>query len=214
MNTDISAMRFAVDTLRDSCSLEVYPHFLERVAAYMDLIREWNDYAGLVSPGDAANDLEGHVVDSLGLLPYVAPLVSSDGYYLDIGSGGGFPAIPLKLAWPDIPLLLVERRAKKCAFLTKVIGVLELDNVTVHCDSFESIRVPERVVCATARAVERPAEVIPQVLRALHSGGVLLMQSSTAMAEIDSEASIEEVSDVWSGLGLRRGRLYLVRPEL
>lgn len=211
MNIDITAILAAIDTLRDRCSLEVYPHFLDRVTTYFNLIREWNQYAGLVSPGDVSNGLEGHVVDSLGLLPHLVPLVQSGGRYLDIGSGGGFPAIPLKLARPEIPLSLIERRAKKCAFLTKVVAALELEDVTVHCDSFESIEVPERVVCATARAVERPGELIPRVLEALQVGGVLLMQSSAAIENLDSSASIEEVSDVWTELGLRRGGLYLVR---
>ena len=87
------------------------------MSQYLSLVREWNDYASLVSKGDLSSLEETHLVDALGLAPVIVRLGQDEGLLLDIGSGGGFPAIPLKIVLPDLQIVMIERCGRKVAFL-------------------------------------------------------------------------------------------------
>jgi len=104
----------------------VSPELASRLVAYLQLLASWNRRVNLTSfdllqPDDGA--IDRLVVESLMAASLVRP---SDRRALDIGSGGGSPAIPLMLAVPAIEMVLVEVRAKKAAFLREVIRSLSL----------------------------------------------------------------------------------------
>ena len=85
---------------------------LQRVQGHLSLVRQWNPMLSLVSEGDVAFLEERHLIDSLSLIPYVVRHCGQEGGLLDIGSGGGFPAIPIKCLLPGIPMVLVEHSLK------------------------------------------------------------------------------------------------------
>jgi 16S rRNA (guanine527-N7)-methyltransferase len=142
-----------------------------RMETYVALLLERNAELNLTG----AKTIEGafeHVRDSLSLAPYVRePLV-------DIGSGGGFPAIPLAIAL-GMRMALVESVVKKARFLREVIAVLDLP-VTVHATRAEvAARDPElreRFASATARAVASASTVIELTVPFLQVGGVAILQ--------------------------------------
>jgi 16S rRNA (guanine527-N7)-methyltransferase len=101
-----------------------------RLARYLSLLVEWNQKVNLVSRRSVDRIIEAQ------LRPSLAPLLllpsQCDARVLDVGSGGGFPGIPLKVLRPDIRLDLVEAKRKKCRFLRACVDALELADTEVH----------------------------------------------------------------------------------
>ena len=183
--------------------------FIDRqLDAYVQLIRNWNSFASLVSQSDLALLGKVHVPDSLSLAPLIRRLGEGPLRLLDIGSGGGFPAIPLKIVLPELEVEMVERGARKVGFLEKVVGSLHLDNVRVVQGNFPEVQVAVPDV-VTARAVEKPGKILPHLLDLLPVGGIFLCQ--TVLPRLDLRFHVERVEDDWTAHGLRRGNLYMIR---
>jgi 16S rRNA (guanine527-N7)-methyltransferase len=124
-----------------------------RLDRYLDLLRTWQAKTNLVSPSTLPSLWTRHVSDSLQLL-MLAPSARS---WIDLGSGGGFPGVVLACALAETPgamVHLVERNAKKAAFLREALRVTGAPGV-VHLDDIGDIvdRVAEPIDCVTARAV-------------------------------------------------------------
>lgn len=186
--------------------------FESMVCEFIALIAEWNEYAGLVSRGDIAHLVERHVADSLGLVPIISRILSGrDGALLDIGSGAGFPVIPIKLVLPRLSVTAVERTEKKCSFLKRAVRKLGIERMEVVHGSFPA-DVPEcDVDVITARAVEKPLELWPGIVEWMPGQSTFLCQSGTFPDAISDSARIDVVDDEWDSAGYRRGKLYIVR---
>ena len=96
-----------------------------KLEAYEGLIRRWNVRGNLVSSRDVERLRGRHVLDSLSLLPWCS------GSLADVGSGAGFPGVPLAIARPGSPVALIERSERKTLFLRQVAIELALHNVEV-----------------------------------------------------------------------------------
>jgi 16S rRNA (guanine527-N7)-methyltransferase len=122
----------------------VSPELASALVTYLRLLESWNRRVNLTSfdlshPSDSA--IDRLVVESL----MAAPLVrATDRRALDIGSGGGSPAIPLMLAVPAIEMVLVEVRAKKAAFLREVVRSLSL-RATLEVTRIEDVAASGRL---------------------------------------------------------------------
>lgn len=101
-----------------------------RIAAYLDELEAWNERVNLVSRASVGVALKAHVVPSLATLRVVEPDCAVR--VLDVGSGGGFPGIPLRILRPHVRLDLVEATRKKCRFLEHCVEMLELSGTRVH----------------------------------------------------------------------------------
>src|SRR6478609_5646689 len=124
-----------------------------RLDRYLDLLVEWQAKTNLVAPSTLPNLWTRHVADSLQLLS----LAPSSKIWADLGSGGGFPGVVLACALTETPgvnVHLVERNAKKAAFLREAIRVTAAAG-TVHLAGIGDIvdRIGSRVDCVTARAL-------------------------------------------------------------
>ena len=183
----------------------------ESLLRFTDLVRRANRVCSLVSRGDLGELEEKHVVDSISLASIIARACGASGVLLDIGSGGGFPAIPVKVVLPTLRVVLVERSERKAGFLQRVVRSLGLEQVEVRCGRFPEAAkgLSPRVI--TARAVEQPAKVLRDILVVLPPGSVFLCQSSVSELIAPDLFHVERVRDAWSESGLRRGPLYLVR---
>ena len=109
------------------------------LAAYLAVLRKWNQKSNLTAfeldpPSDAA-------IDRLIIEPVAASkrLVPTDRLLIDIGSGGGSPAIPLRLLAPQLRVVLVEARTRKAAFLREVVRQLALNGTEVENRRFEEL---------------------------------------------------------------------------
>ncbi len=129
----------------------------------------------------------GRLLDQQGLLPDGARV-------LDLGSGGGLPGIPIKIAWPGIKLTLLESVGKKCRFLEQVACELHLEDVSVIEGRAEALGRDEtqraQYDLVLARAVASLPVLIEYSLPFLRVGGWLAaVKGSAALEEIDSAAA-------------------------
>lgn len=102
---------------------------------YLNHLLEWNRTINLTAIIKPREIIVKHFIDSL--LALTTTSFPTDGVVLDVGSGGGFPGIPLKIVKPDIRLVLVEPVQKKCSFLHSVIGLLKLQDVSTFNGTIE-----------------------------------------------------------------------------
>jgi 16S rRNA (guanine527-N7)-methyltransferase len=161
---------------------------------------------------------------------FVEPLAAGDDVpdgssrWVDLGSGGGSPAVPLKIVREAADLLMIESRSRKAAFLREVIREVELPNSRVIGERFESI--PRELVAeksidlVTVRAVRPDAGLVGFIERVLALGGRLLLFGSTDMAEILKSQNLQlrdGVSLPWDDKGrMKSYRVFHVehsRPE-
>ena len=108
---------------------------VEQFMRYLAHLIKWNKAINLTAIIDPKEIIVKHFVDSLAAL--VATSFPQNGVVLDVGSGGGFPGIPLKIVRSDMRLVLVEPVQKKCSFLNSVIGLLKLQDVSTFDGTIE-----------------------------------------------------------------------------
>lgn len=170
----------------------------QKIAGYLDLIRQWNTAYSLVSANDAQHRLHEHVTDSLSLLPYL-PKIDS---HLDIGSGGGFPGIPIAIYRPFQEIVVNDRSRNKCRFLRAVKANLKLQNVTViEQDIREPHPAGTRFKSITIRSVAQPIQAWLLARNHLHKDGSAFLQTSVALSDGDLEnGSIDKVYQTERGL--------------
>jgi 16S rRNA (guanine527-N7)-methyltransferase len=118
--------------------------WIDQIETYYQLLQHWNRKINLTAlPLEGMSD---QAIDRLIIEPLIAAAMvkSSATTWCDLGSGGGSPAIPMRILRPLSRLTLVEARSRKAAFLREVVRELSLLNVTVIADRFESVsEVPE-----------------------------------------------------------------------
>ena len=113
----------------------------EMILTYISLILKWNAVSGLVSPNDEKNLFLRHFCDSI--QPLLLFGFKKDAKVLDIGAGGGFPSIPIRVFRPDLTFELAESNRKKAAFLREVKSELNFENVIIHNKRTEKMVVPK-----------------------------------------------------------------------
>ena len=183
-----------------------------RLSRHLEALRAWQAVASLVSRRDLDDLWTRHVADSLSLAALVRSYAADGrGTLLDIGSGGGFPAIPIKVVVPELHVCLVERSEKKVGFLRKALGSLGLSNASVVHGEFPSAVAGVVAEVMTARAVERPMRLLGGLSDRIATGTVFLCQNETLAEKLAGMFHVEQVLDGWTKSGLRRGGLWVVR---
>jgi len=143
---------------------------LAQVDLYLAEIELWNPRAGLVNAA-GAELIVRHLFDSLAGLPYIEALAHDS--IADVGSGAGFPGIPLAIFLPDAAVTLIERSAKRAAFLRNVIALAGLsDRVSVCERGIEA--VTERYSLVTLRAFRKFDEFLPLLRAIARPGGAIV----------------------------------------
>ena len=99
---------------------------IDKIVAFVSELLVWNEKINLTAITDAEEVAEKHILDSL--IP--AKFISANASVFDLGSGGGFPGIPLKIYLPSMSVCLVDSSRKKINFLKYVIRLLNLKNIS------------------------------------------------------------------------------------
>jgi 16S rRNA (guanine527-N7)-methyltransferase len=109
---------------------------LLQFAMYKNELLDWNARTNLISENSAGEIITRHFLDSLTALQFIT---KPRALIIDIGSGAGFPGLPLKIARPDLKIYLLEANRKKVSFLKHVIRLLQLEETQVLHDRVENI---------------------------------------------------------------------------
>lgn len=131
---------------------------IERIKAYLPLLLKWNRKISLTKVTEPMEIVKFHFGESL---IAASTLKMSDGRLADVGSGAGFPGLPLAMAIPALHVTLIESNAKKAAFLSEVARQVDLSNVTVLRSRMEDVRRLEAYDFICARAVGK----LPKLMR-------------------------------------------------
>jgi 16S rRNA (guanine527-N7)-methyltransferase len=162
---------------------------VEQFAAYYRELLLWNQRINLVSEKSSREIVIRHFLDSLTAAPSIA---SRDGMLIDLGSGAGFPGVPLRIALPDLQLMLVESLRKKSSFLSHIVRTLQLEGVTVVRERIEALIGEKALAGSFDTVLSRAAFKLPQLIRMasffLKEGGILIAMKGTDPAEEMAEA--------------------------
>ena len=142
---------------------------LGQLSTYLDLLVKWNQRTNLSAIRDPRQMVSRHFGESL----FAARHLPQGGTLLDLGSGAGFPGLPIALARPELSVTLAESQNKKASFLREVVRTLGVA-VEVWGGRVEDMPAGRRFDLITLRAVDRP-EIALEVARArLAPGGSML----------------------------------------
>jgi len=163
--------------LDDMCS--------SRLEGYCLLLQKWSRTMRLV--GNSATDsLVLHILDSLAATRLPLPEVP----LVDIGSGAGFPGLPLAVLNPDRQVILVESRLRRAAFLKEAVREMKLKNVRVYPERFEEVDVPLGAL-ALARAVAPPERLLKMVEERRLRKAVLMISDSMLQEQYSPSWRVE-----------------------
>ena len=155
------------------------PAQLKQFAALDPLYKEWNSKINVISRKDIDGLYEKHVLHSLAIAAAFQFEVGME--ILDIGTGGGFPGIPLAIFFPEVKFVLADSIAKKLKVVDAVVGALELKNVTTQHLRVEEIK-NKKFDFVVSRAVAPLKELwrwSKPILKKSHESGVQSRQSET-----------------------------------
>jgi 16S rRNA (guanine527-N7)-methyltransferase len=166
-------------------NLSIPTELADALLAYLELLALWNSKINLTSLDDP-----DAAIDRLILEPLLAARHLTEGAsVIDIGSGGGSPAIPLKLAAPRIKLWMVESKTRKSAFLREAIRQLDLRESFVETKRFEELlampTLHETMDVVTIRAVRVEAATLLGLQAFLRPGGELFLFRASGDGVVD-----------------------------
>jgi 16S rRNA (guanine527-N7)-methyltransferase len=141
---------------------------LSQLSTYLDLLLKWNARTNLTSIREPEVVVRRHFGESLFTERHLPPCAT----LLDVGSGAGFPGLPIQLARPALKVTLAESQGKKASFLREVIRTLGL-KTEVWGERIESMPEDRRFDVVTLRAVDAPDVAIRLARQRLGPGGVL-----------------------------------------
>ncbi len=149
---------------------------MDQFRAYLELLLNWNRRINLFSAQDAPRLAQRHLLESVAWTRHLSPAFGST--VMDLGSGAGFPGVPLKILRPDLELTLLESKRKKAIFLKEVRDALKLSGIEIVCARAEELReLPqwqEKFDWIIARAVASLDKLLKWSWPLLKPGGQLL----------------------------------------
>jgi 16S rRNA (guanine527-N7)-methyltransferase len=190
----VAQLQEILDEIRHPDGLPVFqmnPEQQWQFTQYIRLLLEWNQRTDLISPGDEDRIAERHILESLAVAA-TWPFITGASV-LDLGSGAGFPGLPLKIMCPDLIMTLLDSRQRRCLFLNTTKRYLGLQNCFALLERAEHLAKPsgepedrKQFEIVIARAVADLRKLWRWSRPILAPGGVLL-----AMKGGDLEAELQ-----------------------
>ncbi|MCR5716939.1 MAG: 16S rRNA (guanine(527)-N(7))-methyltransferase RsmG [Lachnospiraceae bacterium] len=175
---------------------------LEQFQAYYELLITWNEKMNLTAITELSEVLQKHFLDSLAIASCID--LSSKKQILDVGTGAGFPGIPLKIMFPSCEIVLLDSLQKRLTFLDEVIERLQLNGIsTVHGrseDLSHKIEYREQFDLVVSRAVANLSTLSEFCIPFVKQGGLFVAYKS--------EKTEEEIMQAKAAIHLLGGKVF------
>jgi 16S rRNA (guanine527-N7)-methyltransferase len=148
---------------------ELAPERIEKLAKLLTELTRWNARINLTAIREPEAMVSGHILDSLAVRPMLAGR-----RVLDVGTGAGFPGLPLAIAEPELEFVLLDSNGRKISFVRHVIGELGLPNAAAIKARAEDYAPVERFDTVIARALASTPRILELAGHLLRKDGVLL----------------------------------------
>lgn len=196
MRYDLTKFKHGLEELNITLTDEQIEHFLQ----YYEMLVEKNKVMNLTGITEYEEVIQKHFLDSLSLIRVIPDIASQKLTVIDLGTGAGFPGIPLKIAFPELEITLMDSLNKRILFLQEVIDALGLKKVSaVHGRAEEmasNATHRQQYDLCVSRAVSNLAVLTEYCLPFVKKGGLFVSYKSA-----DSDAEIQEGKKAISILG-------------
>ena len=180
--------------------LELSKEQILKFISYYELLIDWNSRMNLTAITEFEDVLKKHFIDSLSLISAVPDLAQKQYNLIDVGTGAGFPGIPLKIAFPNLKITLLDSLNKRIQFLNEVICKLELQDIEAVHGRAEDFAKPdqfrERFDLCVSRAVANLATLYEYCIPFVKPGGFFISYKSEKV-----NVELEEAKKAISVLG-------------
>lgn len=168
--------------------LAVPPEILPHLSVYLDLLLKWNARTNLTAIRDPEEIVQRHFGESL----FAGRHLDSCDTLLDLGSGAGFPGIPIAILRPEIRVTLAESQNKKATFLREVVRTLDLSNAEVWAGRSEAMPSERRFDTVALRAVDKMTTALAAAVARANRQLLLLtsVAAAPALLEFPEQARI------------------------
>ncbi|MCG8414491.1 MAG: 16S rRNA (guanine(527)-N(7))-methyltransferase RsmG [Pseudomonadales bacterium] len=165
---------------------------IEKLEKFVLLLQKWNASYNLIADSATEVILTRHIFDSLSISPYITA-----NCVLDVGTGAGFPGIPLAIVHPDTDFVLLDSNGKKTRFLFQVKLALELDNVSVENCRIEHYQSNRQIDIVTCRAFSSLPDMVEKTASILAEGSRLLaMKGRCPELELEALTSDYKITNI------------------
>lgn len=196
MSYDLTKFKHGLEELNITLTDEQIEQFLQ----YYEMLVEKNKVMNLTGITEYEEVIQKHFLDSLSLIRVIPDIASQKLTVIDLGTGAGFPGIPLKIAFPELEITLMDSLNKRILFLQEVIDALGLKKVSaVHGRAEEmasNATHRQQYDLCVSRAVSNLAVLTEYCLPFVKKGGLFVSYKSA-----DSDAEIQEGKKAISILG-------------
>lgn len=167
-------------------NIELTDEMIKQFMKYKSLLKEWNEKINLTAITEDREIIIKHFVDSLTIAKYIP----ENAYLIDVGTGAGFPGIPIKIFRKDVKIVLLDSLNKRLNFLNEVIKELGLEGIeTVHGraeDAGNNPKYREKFDVSTARAVANMATLSELCTPFIKVGGKFICMKANADEELEN----------------------------
>jgi len=178
-------------------------HQLQQLRQLEDLYKEWNEKINVISRKDIDSLYEKHILHSLAIAAMCN--FDDDAQVVDIGTGGGFPGIPLAIYFPEVEFLLSDSIGKKIKVVQEVAAAIGLKNVTAIHGRVEEVTKGRKFDYAVSRAVAPLGELWNWINPAIRPGqksdefpnGLICLKGGDLQKEIN-ESGLKKITQAWS----------------
>jgi 16S rRNA (guanine527-N7)-methyltransferase len=184
----IAGLRAPLEQGASSLGVELDPAAAAALLELLSLLQKWNRVYNLTAIREPEKWLTHHLLDSLSVVPHLPA-----GRMLDVGSGAGFPGIPVAIVQPERKITLLDSNQKKGAFLRQAVAELALPNVQVAVERVEAHRSAQAYDVVISRAFSDLADFVGLAGHAAAADGVL-----AAMKGVHPEAEIARLPGDWA----------------
>lgn len=160
---------------------------IDQFLKYYDVLIEWNSFMNLTAITDFESVLKKHFLDSLSIIKAIPDISQISYSVIDVGTGAGFPGIPLKIAFPNLKIILLDSLQKRVQFLNEVISVLNLRDIKAVHGRAEDFAKPRQMredfdLCVS-RAVANLSTLSEYCLPFVKKNGLFVSYKSEKITE-------------------------------